>query len=322
LIFREKKLPFFDLGHSLISNIERNTGIKLTPEELYERYGFGDYYILDKYPEYTRFVKLLTLADYRDNAGFVDKYRQDKKMKAYVSSCAESLDMPVSVVVGLIANQNLRKYIYSGNIFRYIGKGLTRYKGEHGSFKNISKYEPELFEKLNSLKKQIVNEKSTPLTTEELIEFLQVKMVENDFNQVKDYAAINEVALIEELREIALQNGNLLARQLLTEQQYSNLLKISKKYGMYPVDFISSLGISYVSGRRVSAYSRCYVSDYPYLYEMRAERDKMLAKNKVINKVSEEEAFVIYLDICREVYDKYKQKIFDWADSDSEDYDL
>ena len=315
-------MPFFDLGHSLISNIERNTGIKLSPEELYERYGFGDYYILDKYPEYTRFVKLLTLADYRDNAGFVDKYRQDKKMKAYVSSCAESLDMPVSVVVGLIANQNLRRYSYSGNLIKYVSKELDNYKQKHKSFKLIYKNAPELFERLNTLKRQLVSDDLARLTTEELVNFLQIELVENDFKDENNNTAINELLLISELRRIADQNGGHLNHKLLTDEQYRNLLKISKKYGVFPVDFVKDLGISYTSGRRVSAYSRFYINDYPYLYDMRADRDRLLAKNKEINNVCEEKAFIIYLSICKEVYDKYKQKIFDWADSDSDDYDL
>ena len=75
--------------------------------------------------------------------------------------------------------------------------------------------------------------------------------------------------------------------------------------------------IEYKGGRPRNRASLMKVKYFPYIDEMRKERDELYEQFKAKNlNVSKEYKFDAYLDICIQVYRKYEDKITKQSEAD------
>lgn len=100
-----KSMPFYNDLKSYVRAYKREFGRDISYDEAMKEIGFKNYSTI-----YYKYAKLMDLKEYKNDDGFVDGYRKDEVMKSYVHQSARQLNVPIAILVGLVADQDLKKY--------------------------------------------------------------------------------------------------------------------------------------------------------------------------------------------------------------------
>lgn len=119
--------------------------------------------------------------------------------------------------------------------------------------------------------------------------------------------------VMSELNKTAKSQGNKLYRKDIPNDVYRDVVRQSLKHGCYTKDLFKMYDIDYVDGANNERFKRFTVSEYPYLNRMRRDRDSFM-RNYIQNNPEcvEEEMFEFYFNTCLDIYERYKDKIYDF----------
>lgn len=308
-----KSLPFYEELHSAIRSKRKTLGYHISDEDYMKSLGFRQYS-----DRYKRFVNIFKLKEFKDNYGYVDSYRKNSEMKNYIHGCSETLNVPIAVVVELIGDQKLQKVVVDTDYMVNVRDGLIEYLKENGDFSGIKRKAPGLYERLSALANYIMGSVGEKLSKADVVELLDL----NDSMAVFKQGRV-EVESIEpimnKLRDLADKNGGSITRGDIEEREYRKLLAESMRQGCYLSGLFDAYKINYTGGRSNKRLKKAYSNQFPFMDEMKKERDddfsRFLKQNQSLTK---EEKFEAYLEICLGVYQKYKSKVYNFEIDDEE----
>ena len=305
LHIERKQLPFYEKLHSAKRSYFRKFGKKITSKEALERVGVKGYS-----DTYYNFLPLFELEKYKDSYGYVDSYRKNDVLDAQIDRFGEYLDMPISLVVSLVANQNLEKSYLQTDTISYISQQLKEFQADYGSFSNISRLEPQLYNRLCRLKRIVKSDDGKPVSTKELVEMLGTKDTADtfqDFTEIRDLDFDKDIA---PLIEIAKHNNHTISARHIPHSTYRRILDFAARNSTTISDIFADFNISYEDSRQNQVFVKLCVDQFPYIREMRQDRDKLtLTLEQQHPEYTKEEFFENYLEICKAVYEHYKPLI-------------
>ena len=126
-----KKLPFYPQLYTYASRLQRQ-GVDITYEQIMKGLGYKDYS-----DTYFRCMGIFELEKYRDNNGYVDSYRQNKKLKAYIISLGKTLNLPYYLVITLLADEKLEKCYIDTEYIEYVKTYCVRMKNARSHFRSV-----------------------------------------------------------------------------------------------------------------------------------------------------------------------------------------
>ena len=305
LHIERKQLPFYEKLHSAKRSYFRKFGKKITSKEALERVGVKGYS-----DTYYNFLPLFELEKYKDTYGYVDSYRKNDVLDAQIDRFGEYLDMPISLVVSLVANQNLEKSYLQTDTISYISQQLKEFQAEFGSLDNISRLEPQLYNRLCRLKRIIKTDDGKPTSTKELVEMLGAEDTTDafqDFTEIRDLDFDKDIA---PLIEIAKRNNHTISARHIPHSTYRTILDFAARNSTTISDLFAEFNIKYEDSRQNQVFVKLCVDKFPYLHEMRQERDRLaIMLEQEHPEFTKEEFFENYLEICKAVYQQFKPQI-------------
>ena len=305
LHIERKKLPFYESMHTAKRSYFRKYGRRITSREALERVGIKGYSDI-----YYDFLPLFDLEKYQDSYGYVDSYRKDTNLNACIDRYAEYLGMPVSLVVSLVADQRLEKSYLQTDTLAFISQQLKEYKETYDSFDNISRTDPQLYNRLCRLKRVVKTESGKPISTRELVELLGHDDNHETFRDTTEIQEIDFEQDIAPLVDFAHANGNKISARHISPSIYRRLLDYTARNSTNISSFFETFGVEYEDSRKNQLYTKLCIDKFPYLHEMKQMRNELVKALEFEHpEFTKEERFEHYLEICKHVYQTYKPLI-------------
>lgn len=300
-----KQLPFYETLHAAKRAYLRRTGKPISSKDMLASVGVTGYSDI-----YYNYLKIFDLASYQDTYGFVDSYRKDSVMNATIDRYAEQLGMPIALVVELVADQRLERSCLQTDTLSFISKQLAEYKKDYGSFENISRTDPQLYNRLCRFKKIIQTDSGKPVSTKELVEMLGSYDNADVFSDTTEIRELDYEKDIVPLITFARANGGTISAKDIPHSLYRNILDHASRNATTISDFFDDFGVEYTDARKNQTFVRLYVERFPYIHEMKQERDVLTKQLQDSHpEFTKEEFFEHYLEVCKSVYLKYKPLI-------------
>lgn len=305
-----KKLPFYPELNSYSRRL-RNQGVELSHEQIMKGLGYKDFSDI-----YFRCLGIFELKNYRNENGFVDSYRKNQKLKAYIIALSEVLNLPNYLVVTLVADEKLEKCHISTEYINHVKTELQQYVKENGSLKGIRRKNKKLYYKFNTLMKYYSDGSEISLTAEDWLNIFGLDNVENRFKKSVS-KPIDITPIMDELKQKF--GNNVISAKNLDAKSYSEILKKAVKLGIPPKELFRNYGLNY-QGNTVNRLSEIQVTKIPYLEEMRDFRDNLLKAQGFTseNGYCKEEIFEAKVAACKQAYDKFKDKMFNFEIDETE----
>ena len=294
---KRKSLPFYEDLRTYC----RSVGGNLTPEQAMHGLGYREYSDL-----YYRFGELERMHDFRDENGFVDGYRKDSKFNQYVKSVAETLNMPIPIVIALICNEKTETTFLQKDYLDITEKKLQEHIETHRTLEGISKSNPELYSYLRYLKEYVFTDLGDQVQIDDLLFILGAPDVKHNLDTVeKDPTILSST--MEILMDRAEGNGGVLSRKEMLPTEYYAVLDAAVRSGVTVEAYLKSYDIDYKGGRNVPRLNRMKVDEIPMLDVMKERRDELMQMSGVSleNGNCKEEVFEKYLEACMQAYSEY-----------------
>jgi hypothetical protein len=296
--------PFYEKMRTVLRKYKRK-GVELTYAQLFEKIGINAYS-----ETYTNFKELFKLNSYRDSDGYVDSFRSDQIMNTTIDDYSEKLGIPQSLIVLLVANENLKKCYINTDIIDVVKLQIDSYLAKYNSFEHISTNDPSLYNKLVRLRKSIPDGSGKPMSTREFIEFLGYEDTHGTFKSYTNLRTLNLNELFAYLQKIGAQRNGDIFRTDIPNGEYKLLVEYVARNKTTIKDVLAAANLNYRDYRNYKLFNCIYVSEYPFIAEMRADRDAIMAIVDANNPgLCDAKRFEEYIKICKEVYAKYKSKI-------------
>lgn len=299
-----KKLPFYPRLHAYASALKR-MGVELSYEQIMKGLGYKDYS-----DTYFRCIGIFELEKYRDDDGFVDSYRKNAKLKAYISALAKSLDIPYYLVVTLLADEELKTCYIDTEYINYVKTQLQQYVKVNGTLKGIKHKDKSLYYKFSMIRKYYGDGSETVLTADDWLSIFELYDVENNFRSVSN----NEIDIESIMNNLKQNFGNSVIKlNNIDNKAYRIILKKAIKLGIPMKELFRNYGLNY-AGNTVNRLSSIQVNEIPYLKQMRALRDNLLQAQGFVegNGYTKEEIFEARVKACQQAYNKFKDKMFNF----------
>lgn len=319
-----KDLPFYPL---VLQYINHRPHLNLTTEQCLRQFGAKEVSKI-----YKRYHKIMDVKNYVNANGYADSYRRDAKFCNYISKASKSLDMLDSVVVALIGNQDVKSSYIDVDYIKYVKNKLENhleayeYNEELSDFKNLSKVDRQLYSELSYLSKNMPTYDSEDATNVDILYMLDIdkdvnlddatnfrKKSDSDSNK-KLQASLNYrfIKLMEHYKALAQEKNGELKREDIRDGDYSIIKQKSNRLGMYVKEFFQVYDISYTDGINRERFAKHKVEQVPYIKAMRKDRDVLYNQYLKENQNDPNPIkFENYLNICVNVYEKYKNKILE-----------
>lgn len=305
LHIERKKLPFYDTLHTAKRSYFRKYGKKITSKEALERVGVKGYSDI-----YYNFLDLFELEKHKDTYGYVDSYRKNLPLNATIDRYAEFLDMPVALVVELVADQKLEKCFIQTDTISFVSQQLKEFKENYGSFDNISRIDPQLYNRLSRLKKIVKTDSGKPVSTRELVEMLGQDDATETFSEDTSIYELDFDTDVAPLIQFAKSNGNTISAKNIPHSTYRMILDYVTRNATNISDFFAEFGVNYTDARANRTFVKLAVDKFPYISEMKNARNQMAKQMQIEHpEFTKEEYFEQYLEICKTVYQKFKPLI-------------
>ncbi len=258
-----------------------------------------------------QYGKVLELARFKNSEGFVDGYRRDVKMDNFTKTSAYKLGLPIPVFVGLVGNCDLEGCYLDTEYFGFVREGLSRYLKTHENFVGMSKIDKPLYEKLRHIGRMAFSVSGETLSTDDIVCLLGFDDVENDFGVGGKVSDMSEI--LDKIRPIAEAKGGKLSKNDIPENEYRKLVRMIASTGATTKAFFNLYEIDY-DGKEGQRLAKVWENGYPYMKEMRAERDRILAEHNVsmTGNCKKEDLFDVLIDASVQAFEKYRTKIFNF----------
>ncbi len=260
---------------------------------------------------YYKFRKIEEILRFRNEDGFVDSYRKDTKMDNFIKISAYKLGLPIPVFVGLVGNADLEGCYLDTEYFGFVREALQKYLKIHTDFVGLSKKDKPLYEKMRHIGRMAFVPEGSELTTDDIACLLGFDGVKSDFGDGYETSNVSEI--LHNARNIAMQKGGKLTRADLPESDYRRLINMIASTGATTSAFFKLYDIDY-EGKEGQRLSRVWVDKYPYMKEMRAERDRILKENGVSmnGDCKKEDLFDVLIVASLQAFEKFKPQIFNF----------
>ncbi len=298
-----KTFPFYERVRTYINTLPERISFEAAMKGL----GFKQFS-----DAYFRFLGLQDLKNYRDENGFVDAYRKDNKMRTYVYSAAEALDLPVALVVTLLCDEKLKECFVTLNYFGYVKAQLEKFAEENGSLVGLEYKNPSLYEKVRHTVKYVSDGAGTGTSKLDVIKIFGLEKYAHNLSDAK--TGMKNVSFkMGNLIELAKANDGKLRKNDMSEADYVAICKNAAKLGINTDEYFAMYGIDYVDARKNPRMSKVLVKEFPFLKEMKHKRDELIAASGISaeNGNCEEEIFENKLSCALEAYSQFKDKIVD-----------
>jgi len=306
-------MPFKKILWSVMRKY-RHQGTPLSSEEVLRKNGAPMYS-----ETYAAYKKIYDLAKYQDEEGFVDSYRRDEPFSALMGYYSLNLGIPESILVLLVANQQLKKSVLKVDVVKYTKKDIEKHLETNASFRGITYTNRPLLERLHGLRKSIVTPTGEKLSTRELVEMLGFEDQEETFKAKTDARHFDIDSFMESMLDFANDQDGKVYKNNISNSNYRELQDYAKRLDKTVYQLFDDYNIEYVDFREYENLSYIFVSEYPFIDQMRAERDERMQKFCRENPdMPHTWQFEKYLKICKEVYIKYNKKFISSLSSDDE----
>lgn len=294
------ELPFFNRMRTYMRRFQKQ-GIYLTFEEAMKELGYKDFS-----DTYSRCKKLEILKNFRDEDGYVDSYRKDKTYAGYMTWLSKFLDLPYYIIIELLCDEKLKKLTISTEYIAHVKAELEKYIEINGSLKGMSR-DKKLYEKLRNLRRYLSFGTGETLSNENILAIMEI------YTEHKLKNNIAKDIDIEKILEKYIEKGSAKASDF-DNSTYRKIISWSIKMGVPLNELFKSYGIEY-AGHNRDRLSTKVVTKLPYLSQMKARRDQLLLKSQICteNGYCKEEIFEERIKVCKQVYDEFKDKIYNFV---------
>lgn len=303
-------LPFYRIEYATYARTTRKNGVvgELAFQTNMREIG------VDYSEMYYLFGKIEELSNFKDEDGFVDSYRLDEKMDNFVRAAAYKMGVPIPVFVGLVGNCNLRECCIDAEYFEFVKSELRVYLQTHDDFVGLSNKNPTLYRRIKHISRMTFSSDGTALSPNDVLALLDFEDVENDLIDVGNETFKNDI--IEKLRLEAEKKGGKLSRSDIDDKDYRKVCFKAAALGATTKGFFKFYGIDY-DGKDNQRLSKVWVKDFPFMKEMRAERDRLMASAGVsfYGGCKKEDLFDALIDASIQAYEKYKSQIYNFEGS-------
>ena len=299
-----KSLPFFP-RLSAYARALKKRGVELSHEQIMKGLGHKDYS-----DTYFRCMGIFELGKYRDDKGFVDSYRKDAKLKAYISSLGRTLNLPYYLVVTLLADEKLEKCYIDTEYINYIKTQLQEHVKEHGTLKGLKRKNKSLYYRFHTLMKYYGDGSENLLTVDDWLDIFDLSGIQNRFKN----SCNNEVDVEPIMDKLKQEFGKSVIRcKNLDSKDYRTIVKKAVKLAIPVKELFRDYGLKY-EGNMVNRLSTIQVTEIPCLDEMKALCDNLLLAQGITaeNGYCKEEIFEARVKACQYAYNKFKDKMFNF----------
>lgn len=266
---------------------------------------------------------LKQLDNFKDENGYVDSYRNNKKLNASVDSVAIYYNLPISLVITLLGEKQLKFYTLNIDRYDYIKTCLAEYISKYGSLVGIKQKDERLYSLLCSTTKIHPTHNGKKISVAELVKELGFGDYENNFKETSNSKPFNPEEFMNKYRNIITRNGNKINLSDLDSNDYSYLSNYLRRSSLSFAEFFAGYGVEYTSQKVFETNKHLKVQAYPFLDEMKAEVDSLLQdfynNNPNFQFMNEEDLFKDRVTACQFVYGKYKPKILELFSQKSND---
>ena len=329
-----KTLPFYKDLKSYVRAYKREEEDDISYDEAMKELGFNNYSTI-----YYKYAKIMDLKNYQDKAGFVDGYRKDAVMKSYIHQASKQLNVPIAIIVALIGDQNLNKYSLDvdfieetkNEILKELEKSKSKaaFLGDQSlvddvTLENLKETNLKLYNRFIYLKRRMISVFGGDVDYSDVMYMLDLDEKLVKFKKVPE-KRFDVEKVMSELNKVAKSQNNKLYRKDIPDEVYRDVVRQSLKHGCYTKDLFKMYDIDYVDGANQERFKRFTVNEYPYLNRMRNDRDFVMRRYFEENSnVCTEEAYEKYFQTCLDIYERYKDKIYNFnVDEKIDDvYDL
>ncbi len=296
-----KSFPFYPELLTYSSHLKRK-GINMTHEEIMHEIGFDEYSDL-----YFRSLGIFNLSKYRDEKGFVDSYREDERMAAFVTDLAISLQLPICLLVSLISDEKLKKNYISLDKIKYTQRALENYAKENGSFLGIKRNAPDVYEMFNYLVKYYSDGSQQRYSREEWLQILGLDEYAHEFQDKTPNANVDIEEIMVGLKE--KYGTQVIKVKDLDSVQYHVIVKKAVAMGITVSELfrIYELKCNGIAQKRLSSTT---LSHIPYLQEMKRRRDELILQLADRRTTTCKEGFFeTKVKACLQVYQEFKERL-------------
>ena len=300
---RRKNLPFFN-HLRVYAYYLKEQGIEMSHEQIMrEDLGYKQYSDL-----YFRSLGINHLAKFRDSEGFVDRYRDNRQFRLYISDLSITLGIPYYLTVTLLVDEKLRDYEVSLDKVAYTRQLLANYAYEHGSFVGIRSKNIKLYDAFNYLVSHFSDGTEQRFSKPEWLEIFGLSDYDHKFNEVQAQKEIDIEAIMQRLKQ---EYGD---RQLLSKNihsnDYSKILKKAISLNISIEDLFKMYEINY-EGTPRPRLSAVKLNHVPYLKEMKSLRDALMEGYgvKLSAGFTKEEVFEAKVMAVKKVYEEFKDRL-------------
>lgn len=297
-----KKLPFYERLTTYSRSLERRGVIKTHEQIMKDDLGYLNYS-----DDYFRCKDLVMLQNYRDVEGYIDDYRQNKKLKTYVKDIALTYGMPYYMVVTLLCDEKQRSYKIEVDKVHYTEMLLKNHAQQYGTFVGIKRDHPQVYNAFEYLTRYYSDGSEMRFSKQEWLDMFGLGNVEHRF---KD-STTKDVDLTEAVENIKRQcpNGVVIAKDV-NSADYAKFIKRAFQLGISVSELFSMYGLKHKHLESLRM-ARTTVKEIPYMAEMKERRDELIRK---FGKTQEqgcckEEIFEAKLKAVKQVYAEFKEKL-------------
>lgn len=309
-----KTFPFYSKLRSYAGQLRAN-GKPATHEEIIRGdLGFSSYSDL-----YYRCMRLEEIEKYRDENGYVDSYRKDEEFATHIRDMATTLNVPAYILITLIADEKLKESYINTDRISYLKYQFNEYLKKHGDLVGITSKSPELYEALRTVTGDFSDGSGVTYTRNEMLDVFGFGDVKNKLRP-ETLKPENDAKFESIITHLKKTYGDKIIKYTDIEGPiYAALQKRAVKLNITIYELCRSYGLNYRGNYNTQRLSKCWVKGVPYLEEMRAERDALIKEylKDVKFDLSKEEMFELRVTAAQQVYEEFKSKYDNFADSDA-----
>lgn len=297
-----KSLPFYPLLHSYADNLKLK-GIHMSYEDIMKSLGYVQYS-----DTYYRCMGLEGLSSFRDKDGYVDSYKKNNKMKNYIETLADYYDIPYFLIIGLVCEEKQKRIVMRGDFLGKLKQDLLAYIERNDNLKGLKTNDKELYLRVVAAKKLLSDGSGTIMSSKDVLTVLGIEGVEHNLSD-KIEQDLNIEDIMQEIK--SNYDGNMVILKNIEESKYRKICKKANSMGIYVSDLFEMYGMK-CNGLNLDRLSRIYLKEIPYIDEMLARKHEIIEQSGISlkNGHCKEEVMEININVCKQVFEEYKDKIY------------
>ena len=212
----------------------------------------------------------------------------------------------------MTADEKLEKCYIDTEYIEYVKTQLQQHVKEYGTLKGLKRKNNSLYYRFHTLMKYYGDGSESVFTADDWLNIFDLSGVENRF---KKSSSSDEADVKPIMTKLKQQFGKGVIRcKNLDSKDYRIVVKKAIKLAIPIKELFNDYGLKY-EGNMVNRLSTMQVTQIPYLDEMKALRDDLLLSQGITaeNGYCKEEIFEAKVSACKQAYDEFKDKMFNFT---------